>query len=230
MTITEPGPVGVFAPAWVRFKNCKPCWRNQAPPSATQVGAVNANATLTTAMSIANVQGLLASTPGVGYDIIPLVAPPGSYTSAVNKVFQTTNTGGTAIFDRAGSGALLEGGADTLNSQDLDAFYYYNYIMKINVPTPSAGTGGVGRTRISENGTTTPQDRVFLDYGFFDRVGLVSNRNNLNRFVPGFEKTFFQGRTSVEVRIPMACTVNSNIPRTATTARTTRIWATSRFT
>ncbi len=213
LTITESGPLGIFRTNISSAQQIQATLRaGQLLPPATQVGTVNENATLTTAVSIAQAQAILANTPGVAFDIIPVAAPPGSYLSAVDAVFQTTNTGGTTEFDRASSGAILQGGLDTLNGgEDLDAFYFYSYIMRVNLPTPSAGTAGVGRSRIAENGTTTPQDRIFLDYGYFDRVNFQTGGTNINRFTPGFEKTIANGAASLEVRIPMATTVSQNI-------------------
>ena len=176
------------------------------------LGTINADATMTTAASIAQIRTLLASTPGVGYDIIPVSRPPGIYQSAANAVFHTIRSGGVTVYDPNASGALLQGGVDTLNGgEDFDAFYFYSYVMRVNVPTPSAGTAGVGRSRIAENGTTRPQDRVFFNYSFFDRVRLVSGGTGLNRFTPGFEKTFANGLASLELRVPMAATVSNAI-------------------
>jgi hypothetical protein len=213
LTITEAGPLGIFRTNVNSVQQLQALLRaNQMLPPATQVGTINADATLTTAMSIADIQTLLASTPGVGFDIIPLVAPPGTYLTSVNAVFQSANPGGFTRYDGSTSGAFLQGGVDTLNGgEDLDAFYFYTYFSQVNVPTPSAGTGGVGRSRISENGTTTPQDRVFFDYGYFEQVGMTPGNNHLKRFTPGFEITVLDGMGSFELRIPMAATVDGSI-------------------
>ncbi len=74
----------------------------------------------------------------------------------------------------------------------------------------SPGTGGgVGRIKLAENTSILPTDRVYFGYQFFDSTRLSPNGTDVNRFVPGFEKTFFGGRTSVEVRIPFASTLDS---------------------
>ena len=213
LTIIEPGPLGIFQTSLSSVQGLQALLRAGQPlPGATQLGTINADATLTTAATIAQIRALLAGTPGVGFDIIPLSRPPGTYQSAVDAVFQSMRSGGMTVYDPNASGALLQGGADTLNGgENFDAFYYYSYIMRINVPTPSAGTAGVGRSRIAENGVARPQDRVFFNYGFFDRARLVSGGTSLNRFTPGFEKTFAGGLASVQVRVPMACTVGNSI-------------------
>lgn len=213
LTITEQGPVGIFQTSVQSIQEIQGLLRaGQMLPTPTQVGSVNANATVTTVNTVGEIQALLSSTPGVAFDIIPVNAPPGSYQSAVDAVFQSRNTGNAVTtFNSTLSGALLQGGADTLAGSDLDAFYFYDYNLAVSVPTPSAGTGGVGRSRIAENGTTIPQNRVFADFGYFDRVGFVAGSTHINRYVPGFETTILGGMTSIEVRIPFASTVEDNI-------------------
>lgn len=81
------------------------------------------------------------------------------------------------------------------------------------IPTASAGGAGavVGRTKIAENSSPIPRDRIFMGYSYFDNVPLTATGIGVNRFTPGFEKTFFNGNSSVEVRLPFASTLSSNI-------------------
>lgn len=79
-----------------------------------------------------------------------------------------------------------------------------------NIPNP--GTGGiVGVTKLAENTSPMPRDRVFFNYSYFNNVPLTADGINLNRFTPGFEKTFNDGTSSIEFRAPFATTLNSNI-------------------
>jgi hypothetical protein len=78
------------------------------------------------------------------------------------------------------------------------------------LPSPSAG-GVVGRTKIAENTSPIPRDRLLFSYSYFDGVPLLPGGVNVNRFTPGFEKTFFDGRTSLELKVPMASTLDSTI-------------------
>jgi hypothetical protein len=52
---------------------------------------------------------------------------------------------------------------------------------------------------------------VFHNYSYFDNVPLTTTGVNVNRFIPGFEKTFFDGIASVEMRFPFASTLDSVI-------------------
>ncbi len=68
----------------------------------------------------------------------------------------------------------------------------------------------VGRVRIQDNNSAMPQDRVYFDYNYFHNVQFTNNGVDVNRFVPGIEKTFWGGMGSLEVRVPMAATLNSD--------------------
>jgi hypothetical protein len=72
----------------------------------------------------------------------------------------------------------------------------------------------LGRLAIAENNSALPDDRVFFIYSHFNSAlqasvadvgaGLVESRGiNFDRYTVGFEKTFFCGRSSIELRMPM---------------------------
>ena len=85
--------------------------------------------------------------------------------------------------------------------------------------------GGTRRTKIAENNHTLPQDRVFLFYNHFHNAiasdefrlptpgptgtvpttDILTRRNvqSLNRYTLGLEKTFEEGQSSVEFRLPL---------------------------
>ncbi len=212
LTITEPGPVGIFSSSVLNVQQLQQLLRSGAPvPPPTLVGNVADNATMTTTMTISQIQALLASTPEA-YDIVSLVAPPASYTSAVDAQFQLAHgAGGTTTFDASGSGAMLQAGVDTLTGgEDFDAFYYYSYGAALNVPTPSAGVGAAGRVKVASGNSPLPRDRVYFHYGLFSDVPSAAN-TDVDRFLPGFEKTFAGGMFSVEARFPFAATSESTL-------------------
>ena len=82
--------------------------------------------------------------------------------------------------------------------------------VQVFVPSPGAG-GTVGRQKISENRNVLPKDRVYVNYSGFSQVPIGIGRNTVHRIVPGVEKTFFNGNTSLETRFPFASTVDSTI-------------------
>ncbi len=82
--------------------------------------------------------------------------------------------------------------------------------QEIVLPNPAAADF-VGRVRIQDNNSPLPKDRVFFDYNFFHNVPLNASGVDVNRFAPGFEKTFLNKMASIDVRIPMALTLDSSI-------------------
>ena len=213
LTISEPGPVGIFSTSLQSSQQLQVLLRSGSPiPSATLVGIVNSNATLTTSQTIAQIQSQLAST-SQAFDIIAIQPPPGAYNSAVDAVFLTRNSlPATTTLNASASGSFLQGGVDTLTGgEDFDAYYFYDYIVRFNTALADASSGGVGRMKIAEGGTILPQDRFFFRYSYLDNVRYSNGGQHLNRYVPGFEKSFGDGMFSVEVRAPFAAnTVTSS--------------------
>jgi hypothetical protein len=68
----------------------------------------------------------------------------------------------------------------------------------------------VGRTKLSDDNSPLPRDRVIFDYDFFSRTPLGPGGQDVHRFSPGIEKTFFDQRASLEVRFPFAATIDSD--------------------
>lgn len=86
-------------------------------------------------------------------------------------------------------------------------------VPKVVGQIPSAG--GTGRAKISDDNSVFPEDRVFFLYNNFDNAILVPAPSphalEVNRYTPGFEKTFLDRNASVELRIPFANTQSSNV-------------------
>ena len=80
----------------------------------------------------------------------------------------------------------------------------------VYISVPGAG-GTVGTSKIVENASPIPRDRVYFNYSDFNGVPLTLNGVNVNRYTPGFEKTFFNGMSSIEVRTPFASTLSNNL-------------------
>ena len=128
--------------------------------------------------------------------------------------------GGTADFDAASSPPTSQSLPRAMSASD---FYYLNWLYQytpnvsitptvfLDVPNPS-NSGGVvvGRMKIADNTSPIPRDRVFLNYSGFFNTPLAPGGVNVHRFVPGFEKTFFGGLASWEMRFPFASTLDTN--------------------
>lgn len=76
---------------------------------------------------------------------------------------------------------------------------------------PTGGGGAVGQSKLVEGFSPMPRDRVFFNYSYFNSVPLGTSGVDVNRYTPGFEKTFFDRWASIEFRTPFAGTLNSTI-------------------
>ncbi|MEM8733398.1 MAG: hypothetical protein AAGG44_04205 [Planctomycetota bacterium] len=74
-------------------------------------------------------------------------------------------------------------------------------IAGIDFPSAQAFSG----MRVSENNVALPQDRIWTSYHHFNNAfNLPTGNLDLDRFILGFEKTFNGGSSSIEVRLPIA--------------------------
>jgi hypothetical protein len=139
------------------------------------------------------------TSPGPG----TLVDPGPNYQTAANTQFQQMYPGaqnGTTVFNAPASGYLASG----TTSATYTAYAFYDYVVDTTVLMPGANVGFV---KLSENVSPLPRDRVYFSYSYFHNAQIGDIRNDVNRYTPGFEKTFFDGWTSIEVRTPFAATV-----------------------
>jgi len=93
---------------------------------------------------------------------------------------------------------------------------------KGTINLPMAG-GGSRVGKISENDSPIPRDRIFFSYNHFQNVIQLSEtpsnppgpplmrQEPIDRYTMGFEKTFFDGWTSVEVRMPLQGQIDSQL-------------------
>src|SRR5690606_2729785 len=91
-----------------------------------------------------------------------------------------------------------------------EQLYNIHDALLVFVPTPGSG-GGVGRQKIAENTSPIPRDRVFINHSTFTGVPFTSRGVSVYRFAPGIEKAFYEQRASLEVRLPFASTIDSDL-------------------
>ena len=70
----------------------------------------------------------------------------------------------------------------------------------------------ISRFKVAEQSSPIPRDRLLLNYGWFRDAPGPGGPSDIQRVVPGFEKTFNEGFSSVEMRMPFAYTFSSNQP------------------
>lgn len=85
----------------------------------------------------------------------------------------------------------------------------YSYTKDIILP---GGAGlNVGRQKLAEDVSPMPRDRVFVNYSLFKNTPIAQGGVDVNRFTPGFEKTFMSQMMSFEFRVPMSVTLDSDL-------------------
>ncbi len=200
----------------------------QLPAFATSPTPINT--TISTAVNATQAYIILFPLPGVAFPGggVPL-QNNAAYQQFADSVFKRQFNGiGQTTFQSANLSAAAGTTGTPLNqppsqinfAAGSQAYFTYNYMATLSVPLPSSG-GVVGTTKVSENNSPLPRDRLIFDYDYFSNVPLAPGGFNVNRFSPGFEKTFFNGRTSFELRVPFAATVDSSsIASGATNAAT----------
>ena len=132
------------------------------------------------------------------------ITPPGNnYPKFAGDALQTlypnaANPVTTYVPDA--SGFLGAGGTA---GQLYDSYAFYDYVVDVDSLVPGAN---VGFLKLAENVSPLPRDRVYMNYSYFNNALLGDMRQDVNRFTPGLEKTFYDGWTSIEVRTPFAST------------------------
>jgi hypothetical protein len=79
----------------------------------------------------------------------------------------------------------------------------------------------VPRFKMAENTSPLPQDRIYFDFSSYSNVPLTNSPSSVNSYAAGFEKTFFDGIMSVELRAPMATTLSNDIYTNGSTSTAT---------
>lgn len=116
------------------------------------------------------------------------------------------------VFDDQHSQAtFVSDGAGGITLTDAKLVYGYTAITQVPIQSPGGAVYGLGRQKITENMTPIPTDRFFFDYSYFHNVPLAYRTMPVNRFTPGFEKTFLDKRFSFEMRLPFAATIDHNL-------------------
>lgn len=168
-------------------------------PSGSSVGGASLPSSITLQLGDSNLDGVFdeITSPISAADLESLNAWLGEGGSGLTGVSGTFNVedadfeaeqfGGTAelIID----GDLLRGGIRGDNIIEL----------------PRTGTH-VSRYKTAESNSPLPRDRVFFNTSWFSGVPGIGGQQDVARYVPGFEQTFNDGNSSVEIRLPFAST------------------------
>ena len=97
------------------------------------------------------------------------------------------------------------------NGEFIDGTITYNYFAEYRIPLAPGAVYGLGRQKVTENMTPIPTDRLIFDYSYFHNVPLPYRNMPVQRFTPGFEKTFFDKKFSIEMRFPFVATIDNEL-------------------
>lgn len=124
------------------------------------------------------------------------------------------------VFDPVYSKVIFQnpiGGTYDHNNDLKDAQITYNYLAEYKIPynVGSGGAYGLGRQKVADNMTLVPTNRIIFDYNYFHNIPFTQSTTQIpiqiNRFTIGFEKTLLHGLASLEMRIPLAVTINNQL-------------------
>jgi len=139
---------------------------------------------------------------GPALDLFSVGAPQG-----VSNLIEPTNPTGAYVPNADGlNGFTFQGGTATFVGSGLYDITYFNSSL---VSLPSNTSSLLGRQKIAENVSPFPQNRIYANYSYFNNTPLGNGRD-VRRWSPGFESLVYSENTSIELRLPMAMTLDSN--------------------
>jgi hypothetical protein len=107
---------------------------------------------------------------------------------------------------------------DMIGDTPSNGHYTIGFFGRYPATVPIAGGNLYGK--IADDTSPIPTDRVFFDYNFYNHAVQTANGAmiNLNSYSFGVEKTFFDGRCSIEIQTPFDTGLNNNQILGGTTA------------
>lgn len=211
--------------------------QSSAPPVHGDFFGVGGSGTITLMPFVASaVENIVGVTLHEIHQIPGAIRPPGTstpetavlgsrfFTSVAGSVFEGVDLSGFEGYPGPGmelTGQTFQAFAtdepekftDSSGMPQIRNAYNVFEAIQVTVPlnTAAAAAAGVGRVKLSEGSSPLPRDRVFFHYSLFHNADLFQDAIDVQRFTPGFEKTFLDGRASVELRAPFATTLDGDI-------------------
>lgn len=135
-----------------------------------------------------------------------LLPPPGTAGPVVY-------TGGNAVLADA-SGNPADGSVGQGDGWSLIANYAYASPLIVNIPI---GGASVRRVKIADNTSPEPRDRLLFNFNFYNDV--IGGMGDVSQYTFGYERTFWDGNSSLELRVPFAATLANEQPAAGIAAR-----------
>ncbi len=156
---------------------------------------------------------IVTANPAIVGAVVPIINNPGVQTE-VEGVGSMIHGPGTTTFVTSESDVEVDSHIALIEGEYTPTWAYdYTILSEVaGLSNPGGLPGGnVGRQKIAENASPLPRDRVYVNYSYFNNTPLTNAGVDVNRVTPGFEKTFFGGDMSIEVRAPFATTLDSDL-------------------
>jgi hypothetical protein len=164
-----------------------------------------------------NLPGASSGASGVGRSG-RVAARPASLGSGQSQGAQlAARTATPTSFDVADNRNNMFGDAPLLQLIRVTATTFTGTTTNVQSTTIPGSGSTVGRIKIAENTSPLPQDRIFFGYSHYTDVPFGTDptgaaySGSLDRFVPGFEKMFFEETMSIDVRMPFAATQSNDV-------------------
>jgi hypothetical protein len=139
-------------------------------------------------------------------------SPPTAGPSTNALAYNSTSMAASATLGLAGAPNMI---GDSLG------FPFFFVVPNGIAPTMASVSliSGDGPTKIADDTSPLPTDRVFFDYNSFNSALLTANGGEIGliRYSIGFEKTFFDGNGSIEIKAPIDSGLDSTQDLFATT-------------
>lgn len=156
---------------------------------------------------------IVTANPGIVGAVVPIENNPATEAEVLG-LGTSIHGPGTTTFIADESNAVVDTHVAGIEGTYTPTWVYDYTIMSeiAGISNPGGLPGGnVGRQKLAENASPLPRDRVYVNYSYFHNTPLTSAGVDVNRVTPGFEKTFFGGDMSIEVRAPFATTLDSDL-------------------
>ncbi|MCA9074884.1 MAG: hypothetical protein KDA93_07625 [Planctomycetaceae bacterium] len=156
---------------------------------------------------------IVMANPGIVGAVVPIVNNA-SVEAEAAALGDSIHGHGTTTFIGSESNVVVDSHIAAIEGEYTPTWVYDYTIMSeiAGISNPGGLPGGnVGRQKLTENASPLPRDRVYVNYSYFHNTPLTNAGVHVNRVTPGFEKTFFGGDMSIEVRAPFATTLDSDL-------------------
>jgi hypothetical protein len=165
--------------------------------------------TINVSGKVALVVNVIPSNPAAGDFPIQKTLP--SPTGGPAYFILSNNLGLPGTYVAVPTNMITPSSLSTTAAPSTHMLYNIDPIVPLSLTLPGGAGGLVGRTKVSDDNSPLPHDRIIFNYDDYNGVPLTPGGYDVHRFSVGFEKTFFDQGASFELRLPFASTLDNDI-------------------